>query len=336
MNSISPIKRGISLFSFQQKYYTGAMTLEDCLAQASKLGVQGIEMLVDQMVPGYPSITYNLSDAFVDRWNEMLQQYKLEAVCLDIYGETKLHKRKKVTNEELLQQLLALMKTAKALNFSFIRLTMHLPYEVIEACIPHAEEQGIKLASEVHAPHLMTGEWVRRNVELIEKTGTKHLGLMPDLGTFSRTIPPVVIAESLRKGGQQRIAEYLNDVYVSREIPKDLMAKVGSMGGNDLDMWLAMRVMIETWTYQNPKALAEFMPYVTHVHGKFYEVTNELREPSVDYDGVMDVLTKSGYNGYIMSEYEGQRLTQDIEDPNFDEIEQVTRHQAMLRRYLGQ
>ncbi|HWM70169.1 MAG TPA: hypothetical protein VNO35_26575 [Steroidobacteraceae bacterium] len=60
------IQRGISIYSFQEKYYRGEMSLEDCLATASKMGVRGFEMLSDQMIPGYPSIKYNLSDEFLD------------------------------------------------------------------------------------------------------------------------------------------------------------------------------------------------------------------------------------------------------------------------------
>ena len=49
----------------------------------------------------------------------------------------------------------------------------------------------------------------------------------------------------------------------------------------------------------------------------------------------MKVLIDNQYSGYISSEYEGQRLTQDI-DPGYDEVEQVRRHQAMLCRYRGE
>jgi hypothetical protein len=48
---------------------------------------------------------------------------------------------------------------------------------------------------------------------------------------------------------------------------------------------------------------------------------------------VLPTLIEGGYSGYIMSEYEGQRLTHGV-DMGYDEIEQVRRHQAMLASYL--
>jgi hypothetical protein len=56
-------------------------------------------------------------------------------------------------------------------------------------------------------------------------------------------------------------------------------------------------------------------------------------EADVAYDTVMPILIKGGYKGYIMSEYEGQRLIGGV-DKGYDEIEQVRRHQSMLQRYL--
>jgi hypothetical protein len=47
---------------------------------------------------------------------------------------------------------------------------------------------------------------------------------------------------------------------------------------------------------------------------------------------VLPILINGGYTGYIMSEYEGQRLIGGV-DKGYDEVEQVRRHQAMLSRY---
>ncbi|MDT8860208.1 TIM barrel protein [Alkalihalobacillus sp. MEB130] len=333
MEKAHNIKRGISLFSFQEKYYTGEMSLEDCIATVSKLGVRGIEMLPDQMIPGYPSISYNLSDEFVVNWHEWMAKYDTEPISLDVYGETKVYKNRMTTHKEILDQLIDLMRVAKKLNFKIVRLTFHLPIEVIEMCIPYAEELDIKIAVEAHAPHILTSEWVNKNIELAQKKGTKHFGIMPDLGTFSKTIPRVVINESLRHGGQDHITEYIDNVYKNREIPSDLVEKVTKMGANSVDIWLAQRVVIGVWTYHDPKYLLEFMPYITHIHGKFYEMNDDNKEPDVDYENVMPYLIEGGYSGYIMSEYEGQRLTQDI-DTGYDEVEQVRRHQEMLKSYL--
>jgi sugar phosphate isomerase/epimerase len=277
----SQIKRGISIYSFQEKYYRGELTLEGCLATASQLGVRGFEMLADQMIPGYPSLRYNLSEEFVENWRGWLERYRVEPIAFDVYGETKLYKHRPVTHAELLSELRELLKTAQVLGFRIIRLTFHLPIEVIEALIPYAEEAGIRIALEVHAPLLLTGEWVQRNLDLAARKQTKHLGLMPDLGIFCKQIPGLVIDEALRDGATSRIAEFLRAAYHERPPRADLVSQVDAMGGNDADRWLAQRILIGVWTYHDPRHLLEYIPYTFHIHGKFYEIDADLVEHDV-------------------------------------------------------
>ena len=329
------IRRGISIYSFQEKYYRGEMSLEDCLATTAKMGVRGFEMLSDQMLPGYPSIRYNLSDEFLDSWRGWLEKYSVEPIAFDVYGETKLYKNRKVTNTELVSELRELLKTAQALGFRILRLTFHLPVEVVEMMIPYAEEAGIRLAIEVHAPHLLTGEWVQKNIELAQRKNTKNLGIMPDLGIFCKNIPHLVIDEALREGATPRVVDYLSNVYHERPVPADLMEKIDALGANDVDRWLALRIKIGVWTWHDPQHLRDYMPYTYHIHGKFYAMNSNLVEPEVAYEQIMPTLIEAGYNGYIMSEYEGQRLTHGV-DMGYDEVEQVRRHQAMLANYLEQ
>jgi hypothetical protein len=327
-----PIKRGISIYSFQEKYYRGELSLEQCIATAAGMGVRGIEMLADQMIPGYPSITYNLTDAFINDWKTWMHRYQVEPVAFDVYGETKLFKNRNTTHAELLNEMLALMKTATSLGFSILRLTFHLPITIVEALIPYAEEAGIRLAIEVHAPHLLTGEWVTNNLELAARKNTKNLGIMPDMGIFCRHLPHLVIDEALREGATPRIVDYLKEVYESDDKPADLM-DFQRMGANEVDQWLALRIGFGVWTYHDPKYLLQVLPYAFHIHGKFYEMNEKGVEADVAYDTVMPILIKGGYKGYIMSEYEGQRLIGGV-DKGYDEIEQVRRHQAMLQGYL--
>lgn len=325
-------KRSVSIYSYQEKYYTGAMSLEDCVAAAAATGARGIELVAEQMLPGYPSIRYNLQPQFVEQWHAMMARHGTVPVALDAYGETKLHRHRARSDAELVAELVDYFKAAKALGMGIVRLSFHLPQSVIEALIPHAEDLDVKFGVEVHAPHHLDGEWAQRNIALIERTRTRHFGLIPDLGTFCNTIPRLVYQQSLRHGAQPRVIEYIRQVHASRETPKDVVERVRAMGGNAHDEWLAMRVQIAVWTWQEPKLLADTMPYIIHVHAKFYEMDTAGNEPDVTYEQVMPALIGAGYAGYLSSEYEGQRLTDGI-DMGYDEVEQVRRHQAMLARW---
>ena len=47
------------------------------------------------------------------------------------------------------------------------------------------------------------------------------------------------------------------------------------------------------------------MPYVVHVHAKFWDMTDELTDPHVPYDAIVKTLVEGGYAGSLSSEYEG-------------------------------
>jgi hypothetical protein len=57
---------------------------------------------------------------------------------------------------------------------------------------------------------------------------------------------------------------------------------------------------------------------------------------AIDYETPIKALLEAGYAGYINSEYEGQRFFQDGTRADLmSEIDQVRRHQEMLRRLIG-
>ena len=60
-------------------------------------------------------------------------------------------------------------------------------------------------------------------------------------------------------------------------------------------------------------------------------------ERSLDYSGAIAVLKELGYEGYIDSEYEGQRSYQDQDAELLaDEVEEVRRHHEMMARLIGE
>lgn len=70
------------------------------------------------------------------------------------------------------------------------------------------------------------------------------------------------------------------------------------------------------------------MPFVVHVHGKFFDIDENGDEPSVPYARIMRVLRDGGYRGTISSEWEGSLWS---DDP--DGFAMVKAHHAMMRRH---
>ncbi len=105
----------------------------------------------------------------------------------------------------------------------------------------------------------------------------------------------------------------------------------------DIDYTVVAEALMLSRT--SPDTLRELADHVVGVHGKFYNMSpvpgraGEFRDISIDYESSLAALQQGGYDGYIDSEYEGQRYFQDRgREDLMDEVEQVRRHQEMLRR----
>ena len=63
----------------------------------------------------------------------------------------------------------------------------------------------------------------------------------------------------------------------------------------------------------------------------------QYEEKSINYADPIRYLKEGGYDGYINSEFEGQRYCQDMGyEGLIDEVEQVRRHHEMLSRLIGE
>ena len=71
------------------------------------------------------------------------------------------------------------------------------------------------------------------------------------------------------------------------------------------------------------------MPYVFHVHAKFWDMDDDLTDPHVPYDAIVKTLVAGGYAGSLSSEYEGPRDLYRASD-------MLRRQQAMLRRLVSE
>ena len=54
------IKRGVSLYSYQNETFQGKMSLEDCIRTSAELGANGIEIIGEQTFWGWPEVGVTL------------------------------------------------------------------------------------------------------------------------------------------------------------------------------------------------------------------------------------------------------------------------------------
>ncbi len=322
------IKRGVSLYSFQEEFFLRKLTLEQCIAKAAEIGANGIEIIGEQMVPGFPKLT----DAFVDQWFGWMDKYSTTPVCHDMFLDTKRFKHRVLTPEEELESVIRDLKFANKLGCKVMRIIVAASPEVMEKSLPYAEEYGVKMGIEIHSPWHMDQPWILRHLEVMERTGTNHYGLIPDMGIFTSRYPRVQRDRFVRGGVRENIADYICEAYENRTFVEYIIGNVREMGGAPIEIGMAESLRHQIWS--NPKRLLEHMPRIFHIHAKFYEMLDDYTEYSIPYDQIIAVLQEGGYNGYLSSEYEGNRHIQDAFE--VDSVEQVRRQHVMFKRLLGE
>ncbi len=331
------IKRGVSLYSFQEEYFHRKMTLEDILVVCSRNDIRGIEIIGDQMIPRYPDI----SDDFFKAWHGWMDKYELTPVCLDMFLDWNKYKGRVLTFDERVESITRDIVNANRLGCTVIRVIHDVEPDLLEKLIPAAEKHNVTLALEVHAPSDLDSPLEQRLIELFERAQTPYLGFTIDLGIYCKRLPRVVSDRFLREGMAPHLVQFLVDAYNKQELPhagdegpgkESLAEMVVKRGGREKDIYLAY--MGTHMIYSNPSRLLDYMKHIKHFHGKFYEMLPNCTEYSIPYDEITPVIQEGGYAGYIISEYEGNRWINDAFEVN--SLEQVVRHNEMLKQLIGE
>ncbi|WP_244229518.1 MULTISPECIES: TIM barrel protein [unclassified Rathayibacter] len=186
---------GVSLYSFMGDYGT-VLGLEEALTVVADLGATGVEILGEGHVPGYPEPT----TAWIDAWFASLERHRLEPTNYGSWIDTRLHRDRDMTVEEGTAILTRDLRLASRLGFRFVRpkigvvssdLVPHPIWtEVVERSLSTAEELDVVICPEIHSPTPIKHPVVDDYLAFIERTGTKHFGLLIDTGIFQdRPIP---------------------------------------------------------------------------------------------------------------------------------------------------
>ena len=328
MKNENSIKRGVSLYSYQEEYFLRKMSLKDCIATSAKLSALGIESIAEQMMPGFP----NLSETFYDQWHTWMEQYGTVSICHDMFLDVKKYKGRLFTEDEMLASVIRDLKHANRLGCTVMRCIVTTPPEIMAKAASYAEKYNVRLGLEIHAPFNLDHPWIQQHLEMYEKVKSPFLGTIPDMGIFEKRFPRVRSDRYIRRGAHPHIVQYISDAYAAHGDMSGLIDDVKKMGANNLD--LAMANDIQHMTYVDPRRLLDHMSISFHIHGKFYEMLDDYTEYSIPYAEIVSVLKEGGYTGYISSEYEGNRHIQDAFD--VDSVEQIRRQQVMLKRLIGE
>ena len=328
MNTAHQIKRGVSFYSYQEEFFLRKMSLEDCVREAGAIGAFGVEIIPEQSMTGYP----DPGEDFYRQWHGWMEKYGTTTIATDLFIDTKRYPGRTMTMEEAAESVRRDLNIAKRLGAKHVRAIINTPPEVMEACASYAESLGLKLLLEVHAPFHYEHPWILRHLEVMHRLQSPSLGFMPDMGTFVERFPRVMSERALRDGARPQFVDFAVETYNNHGDVHGLMDMFNYMGANPVELGIARLSTFLTWN--DPRVMLDHMPLIHHIQAKFYEMTDDGVEYSIPYDKIIPVLIEGGYDGYLSSEYEGNRHIQDVFE--VDSVEQVRRQHRMFERLLGE
>lgn len=313
-----PFGLSVSTYSFNQEYYNYTYSLEDILRLTGSLGTgTGLEFVASMFDRSYPllspEIEHTLRSAF--------DKYGLVPVCYSGYADPQRAYGKFSTDDEKFEFIKIQLDAAKKLGFQVVRIITG--GSLADRFAAYCEKIGIQLCTEIHAfATLETSEPVLESCR-------KHpgvLGICLDLGTICRQPSSVYYKRFAEQGVPQKYADMITELW-RQKIPPNEMHKrmIEASGGDELVQLMTLESNIY-FAQGSPAALKDAMPYLFHVHGKFYNVDENGHEDAVRYPEVVHALQEAGYDRYMTSEYEGHHWNNAV-----DSFEQIRRHQKMIR-----
>ena len=370
------MKLGVSLYSYQQAQFFKELDLEGQIREVGENleGADGIE-IIDEMSLRYPEP----GEAFSRQWFNWMERYGTVPVTMDVSMDVLQFRDHVMSIEECAERLRHDIRLAKSLGFQNVRVLSTTPLDVMLLALPLAEELDIKLGKEIHQPMPLEGRQVTEIIEFIERTGTIHLGIVPDFGIF-QTRPSEALLQWFERRGVKseaseasvELADLLNHgeapfgkIDMSFHTAGNLRAEfkqyleTGKCQPQFVDLFSGVKRFTDERVAQaekndytvvaealmlsrtSPQILRQLASHVVSVHAKFYNMSpvpgkpDQFQDIAIDYESGIAALQQGGFEGYVNSEYEGQRYWQDRwREDMLDEVDQVRHHQEMLRRLI--
>lgn len=118
------MKRGVSLYSYQQSQFFNESNLESQINEVANnlYGADGIE-LIDEM-----SLKYPVPDkAFMQRWYNLIDRHNVKPVAMDVCMDVLQFRTHVMNHDECAERLRSDIKLAKMLGFSIVRVLSIVP-----------------------------------------------------------------------------------------------------------------------------------------------------------------------------------------------------------------
>ncbi|MDR9868221.1 TIM barrel protein [Lactococcus cremoris] len=304
------IKTAVSLYSLQDEYLNKRMSLEDIIHFVKDNGAEGIEILPDQMIKNAP--TPSLDD--IESFKALVKETGLGLACDDVFLNTNLYKNRTLTHRESIDLLIQEIKQAHALGFKLIRLVSMVPYWVCEPLLPYCEKYDVAIAIEIHAGMAFDEPMTKDFIDEAKRLNSPYIGIVVDTGIFCRKFPRVVRQYEINNGATSGMFDYLDSLFEKgTDLHREMLKNGGKFPQEFIDAQTSeedhfFSYLCDGYENYDLSVLDEVLPLVKHFHFKTFEMTDEGPEYSIDYKGLLQYLHDHDYDGYVATEYEGNRF----------------------------
>ena len=234
-----------------------------------------------------------LSDEYLEKWNRLCSTYGIEPAEYGHWIDTRLFRDRDMNLEEARKKLINDFRIAHSLGFRILRTKMGVIDE--------------KLAP------------VENWREIIRS-------VLPEAEKYDVVMCPEI-----------HLTTVLSDRFVSDYV--DFIQETGTKNfGLNIDLSVFQNrfdvpgvvVYNPEQKHSEPEEIIPLLPYVKCIHAKFNKMDDEFNELTIPYKEVLESLIRHGWEGYLLSEYEGERK----DEPGYVSQE-LRKHHIMMKRILG-
>jgi sugar phosphate isomerase/epimerase len=306
--------QGVTLYSFTRAFHGRQYDLESLIRKVAEDGYgPGLEVIGFSSFRGFP----DLEDSFAGWFRELVGEVGLVPTSLAINADIGIHRDRLLTQDELIEYMRRQIEAAARLGFPIARVQISLTPDSMEALVPVAERYGVTLALEVHADQYASHPRILALRDRYDKVGSPRLGFTADWGATVSGFAPSALEAYRRRGASAELLAAVVAMWnrFHEQGPPANQAEhgerfgafiglAGQYGRPDLGIDFAINgtglfgpAPVDDWL--------EIMPWIRHVHGKFFGIDENGEEPSVPVRELIGLLVRNGYSGAISSEYEG-------------------------------
>jgi sugar phosphate isomerase/epimerase len=258
------------------------------------------------------------------------KKYDVEPFSYGGYVDVGKYSDHDMSDQEIISEITFDLMTAHRLGCKYIR-GFGIPDHLVKDAARFAEFYNVKIAFEVHVLSRPSDPEIQEFLRQIKELGSSHAGFVPDFGCYIVRPNPLVIERYIGLGADKELLNFIVENRYNGYTEESMWQKVQEMGGTEAER-LAISELFGFLSFAPEADLEGFktlLPNSFYFHGKFYHIGEDCVETTIPYEDLLELIVASGFEGVIMTEYEGHCFYLN------DAEEQIERHLQMERNILN-